>query len=242
MLKTTYFIFPIFNELNNDIFFHNLNLISSITGKENIVIVDGGSTDACLEKIKSLGLNLSPQVFKSRGSRIDFGLNLAKQAGRSAVVVHPRSRLSLDNLNELTDILNQDDLTWGGWTHQFDASTYLFKFTSWYSNFVRFDLRKIIYFDHCWFFSKSFLEKLPAFPCQSRYLFEDSTLSLRSRKITAPIRLKSAIATSTKRFNRNGFLRQALLNFILKIGFFLGVPDAVIYRIYEKSLWLNGKI
>ena len=53
----------------------------------------------------------------------------------------------------------------------------VYKFTSWWSNYIRGDIRKIYYLDHCIFFKKHILDEVN--PCHLE-IFEDTAQSVKS--------------------------------------------------------------
>ena len=66
-------------------------------------------------------------------------------------------------------------------------------------------------------------------------IFEDSLLSYKLAAKTAGRRLSYISRTSAQRFVMNGFFRQALLNQILKLGFYFGVSDRLMDSMYESE-------
>ncbi|MEQ1722486.1 MAG: hypothetical protein ABL930_04875 [Pseudobdellovibrio sp.] len=146
---------------------------------------------------------------------------------------HPRSWLSADAFSLLLK-LSQNKPIWGGFTHQFDISHPLLKFTSWYSNFIR-GRRGILYLDHCIYFHRSLWTQdiLPV------AIFEDTILSKNFLKQMPPIIQKPISYTSAIRFVKNGIWRQAVMNQFLKVAFYFKLPQDKMNTIYEKGLGLN---
>ena len=107
-----------------------------------------------------------------------------------------------------------------------------------YFNCVRGDGRGIYYLDHCLFFSRD-LREHAIFP--EVELFEDTYFCARLRRVRKPVRLPVRVITSSVRF-RNGLARQAILNQVIKILFYLRVPEDWMNRIYERGLSLNKKV
>lgn len=174
-------------------------------------------------------------VANTRAERLNIGVNKSK--GDFLLLHHPRSYIQPEGLQALLDLCrNSDSPRWGCFTHRFDSPHPLLKFTSWYSNNVRLRLSKIAYLDHCIFLSRQLWSDLPTVD-----IFEDTLLSYKLRKAGAPVLLPHLSTTSAVRFNKNGILRQALLNQLLKFGFHLGWSAKKMNRLYEKDLELNSK-
>lgn len=230
-------IIPVFNEMK-------LGLLPKILdfwkGKAEVIIVDGGSDDATLELVKSYPITLLELKNSNRAQRLNAGLKKATQD--IIILQHPRSLLAPDALEQLHEF-DSGEACWGGWTHSFDHSFYWgLKFTSWYSNFIRFDLFSIVYLDHCLFVSRRLLEKfdsttlVPEVP-----IFEDTLLSQKLKRELRAKRLRALSSTSAVRFKNNGFWNQAMKNQWLKLGFYFKRDPQKMDKWYEKNLSLNSK-
>lgn len=218
-----------FNEIDNALFWANVQLLKDQPGVE-LIIVDGGSDDGTQEKLKDLKSVVLPN--SQRATRFNHGIEMA--AGHLILLVHPRSLLSEPGLREL---LQEDRLkNWGAFRHRFDWPHPILKFTSWYSNYVRGKRRGIYYLDHCLYFSSD-LKPHARFP--EIAIFEDTAFCCSLRMVTKPKLLKSEIITSAIRFRKNGIFKQSIMNQALKLLFHLGVSADFMNRIYERGLSLN---
>ncbi len=170
---------------------------------------------------------------KTRAERLNLGFHRAK--GSMILFHHPRSFVEPNGIDYL--IKNSEKQIWGGFTHVFDKTHLLLRFTSWYSNKIRGKLKGIIYLDHCVFFQRSlWKENIPAIE-----IFEDTLLSQNLKIKSWPVILPYYSTTSAIRFEKNGIFLQAFMNQILKMGFILKVPFGIMNKIYERGLNLNGK-
>ena len=170
---------------------------------------------------------------QSRAMRLNLGFH--RSTGKVVLFHHPRSRLSKGAIDTLIDLAKKrDDLFWGGFTHAFDDSHPLLRFTSWYSNRVR-ARRGILYLDHCIFFERRLFQDLP-----DREIFEDTVLSQCLRKVAKPVLLREKSVTSSIRFRRGGIYRHSLTNQLLKLAYFIHLPDRLMNRFYEKKAPLNS--
>jgi hypothetical protein len=167
-----------------------------------------------------------------RAQRLNIGV--ARASGSMLLLHHPRSCIDPAGIEYL--LSHQNRAFWGGFTQRFDWDHPLLRFTSWYSNRVRVQHRGIIYLDHCIFLHRSLWQNEIPFVD----IFEDTILSQQLRSLLRPELLPFSSITSAIRFQRNGVYRQALLNQLLKLGFFLQLPAPWMNKIYEKGLDLNG--
>lgn len=239
-----------FNEMKVDLLPKSLKLFSQFENIE-LIFVDGGSTDGTLKLLEDfkkqsghkLHIYIEASHLKLRSQRFNEAIKIALQKtsesnqSKMFLFYHPRSLLTEQGIKYL--IVNKSNLTWGGFTQQFDSHHLMFKFTSWYSNYVRLNLQKIIYLDHCIFAHQRILEKLdqPIWP--ETDIFEDTDFCVKLRKHASPVRLKYPSTTSAVRFHKNGIYKQSYMNQVLKLAYLLGVDRKRMNAWYEKQLGLN---
>lgn len=230
-------IIPTHNDIKLGFLKKNLDKLSKLKFVE-IIIVHRMGQDQTLKLIKSYPeLKLIQTEANSRAERLNIGIKMA--SGKLILLAHPRSLLLYEGLSYLNQ--NIDKISWGAFTHKFDKDNLLLKFTSWYSNFIRGDLKGIFYLDHCIFFNSSILteaEKSSLIPKVD--IFEDTYLSKILLKKSRPRRLPFTLVTSAIRFETNGIIFQSLMNQILKLCFYLRVSPEKMNKIYEKGLQLNS--
>ena len=197
------------------------------------ILVDRGTSSQILEQIERPDFRIHSVQAATRGERLNIGLEQA--TGSLILCHHPRSIVEPEGLEHLIE--NQNQLNWGGFTHQFDRSSLGLKFTSWYSNNVRPWHSKVLYLDHCIYFKRELLGRpIPNIP-----IFEDTELSyILAEKGGAPKILPFTSTTSAIRFSTNGFLKQGLMNQRLKLEYHLGRSEEKMNQGYEKNLNLNG--
>lgn len=197
------------------------------------IVVDNNSRDGTADCARDAGCRLINCPDSSRAQRLNVGIEAARY--ERVLLHHPRSRLEPTAIPALLAL--DRSIPWGGFTHAFDHAHPLLDWTSYYSNRIRMDRSGIVYLDHCIFFYRSLLAA-PAVP--ERYIFEDTALSLRLRRLGPPRRLAPRAITSSIRYARNGVWRQATMNQVMKLGYAARMPDPWLNRIYERGLGLNG--
>lgn len=233
-------IFPTLDESQNPFIKESLNNLKEFKLQNGSfpfeVIISSGTENLNFETPQELKdqIKVISSHKDSRSLRLKDGFDHAQTD--IVILHHPRSVIDLESLKFL---LNQKDITWGGLTHQFDWTTPLLKFTSWYSNEVRLKLRNIIYLDHCFVVNKSKI-KQNFFPPDE--IFEDTIISNNLYdQLGVPSLYPYASRTSSIRFQKNGLWFQSLLNQFLKVAFMIGLSHKTMNKIYEKGLELNSK-
>lgn len=167
----------------------------------------------------------------SRAERLNIGFHKSK--GELVLFHHPRSFLPPEAIYTLIELSCKSDreISWGGFLHQFDKEHFFLRFISWYSNAVRFKCKGIVYLDHCIFFDR----RLWKSDLKIQYIFEDTELSLNFRKISWPNLLPYYAITSSHRFEKNGMMKQSLVNQFLKLGYSLKLPSSFLYSFYQRE-------
>ena len=227
-------ILPTFNEIDSGYLGPIMSRLPRL-GQAEILAVDGGSTDGTVEFIARHGVEVLSLPGSSRAARMNLGIEQSQ--GEMLLLHHPRSLIELDDIEAIRTLPDADQLTWGGFTHQFDSDHPLLRFTSWYSNHVRCDRSGIVYLDHCVFLSRAIKQSGIKIPDVD--IFEDTELSKLLLGFGRPVRLAAVARTSAIRFKRNGLWRQAFLNQLMKIAYHLHLPPDRLNRLYEKGLHLN---
>lgn len=223
------------NEMNNSFFKETINLALSFKNEIEIIAVDSYSLDGTADFLKEFNIKVVQTNSNSRGERLNIGANHAST--NLLLFNHPRSLLTNDGLQGLIRISNQKKL-WGGFRHRFDHKNLLLNFTSWYSNNVRAQIREIIYLDHCLFVSKDLYENCPFLAVD---IFEDTLICQSLNKMTAPTLLNFSSTTSSIRFQKNGMIKQAIMNQVMKLGFMLKIDHKLMNKVYEFGINLNSK-
>ncbi len=212
-----------------------LPLLRSFGDTIEVICIDSFSTDGTKEYIRSFGIKMIQTDTTSRARRLNIGIKVSK--GNLILLHHPRSLIELRGLTYL--ISHEANLRWGGFTHKFDFRHPLLRFTSWYSNAIRFDRKGIIYLDHCIFAQRSLLEQIDYLP--EIDIFEDTELSKRLTALEKPERLLFYAMTSATRFLKRGIWFQAINNQKLKLQYYLNTDHKKMNKNYERDLDLNSK-
>lgn len=228
-----------YNEEGNPYFWKTLETIKdlSLDGHQiNVVVGVTPGTDETLTILKRLNVSFVEVQSTKRAVRYNEAFKRVTCAPEDWILLHhPRSVLDPDAYQALEKIVPTQ--SWGAFTHEFDHSHPLLSFTSWWSNHIRGDLKKIFYLDHCLFVRRAAFEKAGGFP--EREIFEDTLLSNKLSLHQTPVRLPNRSLTSAVRFRVNGVWTQAWKNQVLKWKFYFNADDEEMNKDYEKGVDLN---
>ncbi len=214
-------------------------------GDKEIIFAIGSSSDRTEETIRHARPQLEQtgvvKILQSNATNRAQRLNCGIAASTGAVVLlhHPATLLPEGNaLVNLQTAMAQSQSLWGGFHHRFDLEHWLLDFTSWYSNHIRTKRRGIVYLDHCIFADRKLLNRVGNVP--DRDIFEDTILSDRLRQFGMPVLAKGYVTTSARRFRQRGIYKQALLNQILKLGYYCGIDPKSMNKLYERKVAINN--
>ena len=206
----------------------------------DLLWVIGPNEDGTYEDLMEHQQQVIQTNSNSRAERINTGIKASKHD--LILVNHPRSFLSEEAIEHLSNIDTNESNIWGGFTHEFHQAKHpILKFASFYSNLVRFGLFGIIYLDHCIFFTRNLISPQDTAPVPLVEIFEDTLFSRKLLKLAKPRRIKEKSYTSAVRFNNNGVMRQSLMNQKLKLKFLFGFSKEKMNEEYEKDLNLNSR-
>lgn len=214
-------------------------------GNKEIIFVISPSSDRTVEIVRDARPQLEQistvKILRSDAANRAQRLNRGIAASNGAVVLlhHPATLLpEVDALVNLQTAMAQSQSLWGGFHHRFDLDHWLLDFTSWYSNQIRAKRKGIVYLDHCIFVDRQLLNQVGNVP--DRDIFEDTVLSDRLRQSGMPVLAPGYVTTSARRFRQKGIYQQALLNQVLKLGYYCGIDPKSMNKLYERKVAINN--
>ena len=188
-----------------------------------IVVVDGGSEEGSMDE-------LQPPV---RLVKTERGRALQLRAGVEATkrpwlwFLHADSEVTGVVVEALEPVLER--VQWGRFDVTFTQDTLWFRLIASGMN-ERSALTSICTGDQGIFAHRSLLDRIGGIPNQP--LMEDIELSKRLRRISKPIRIRTRLGTSSRRWERDGTLRTILLMWELRLRYFFGTSPEVLAAHY----------
>ena len=228
-------IIPTFNEASNI-----QRLISYLKNNTNpkhireIIVIDGGSTDATVVFAKAMKVRVKVAEQKGRAAQMNEGTKMA--TGDIFYFLHADS---FPPENFTTDILAavEKGFESGCYRLQFDHPHKWLQLMCW---FTHFNFSCFRFGDQSLFISRELFEKMGGYNSKM-LLLEDQDLICRMRKKARFKLIKRNILTSPRKYLQNGFYRLQGIYFLLYFLYSIGIPHQKLVQLYRRNI-SNGKI
>jgi len=218
-------IIPTLNEAAN--LDHLLPALLGISPVPEIVVADGGSSDATLEIVRRfprVKLVLAP---RGRARQMNAGARAAR--GEILLFLHADTALPPGATEAVTEALRTPEVFGGRFDVRFDSNRPIFRLIAAMMN-ARSRLSGIATGDQAIFVRRPIYDALGGFP--DIPLMEDVDFSRRLKRQGRLACLKLRVTTSARKWQREGALRTILLMWALRFLHFAGVQPARLHRWY----------
>lgn len=189
-----------------------------------IIVVDGGSIDKTIEVAKRKDNVTVVESEKGRALQMNAGAERA--SSEYLLFLHADSKLSEGLIHELPSMINVGRP--GAFTLSFDQHHWLYKL---YSSFSRLNWSLFTYGDQGLFMPSSLFHKLGGF--SDLPIMEDLDMVRRIKSKADFCKYPAKIITSSRRFEKNGIVKQQILNIILVAAFYFGASPQFLSRFYR---------
>lgn len=195
---------------------------------EEILVVDGGSTDTTIELACAAGATVLKLPTKGRASQMNHGAAAAK--GGILYFVHSDTLPPATYLDDIQQAL-QEDYPIGCFRFRFNSNSLLLKINSYFTRFDRLWCRGG---DQTLFVKKTLFEQLNGY--RNDYLImEEYDFIIRARKAHSFKIIPRDVLVSARKYEDNTYLRVQLANLIIFNMFRLGYAQDRMVRTYK---WL----
>ncbi|MGI9073188.1 MAG: TIGR04283 family arsenosugar biosynthesis glycosyltransferase [Bryobacteraceae bacterium] len=209
-----------------------LTALQQLLGDKEVLVVDGGSTDATVPLARSQGVILL-EAPKGRGPQMQAGA--LEAAGSVLWFVHADTIPPPTALTEIGRALEDEQVVGGNFGLLFDGSTRAARRLTAIYPVLR--LLGLCYGDSGIFVRKSVYEQVGGF--RALALFEDLDLLRRLRRIGRFVHLPCLIVTSSRRFEQRNFALVWLHWTGLQFLYWCGVSPNLLARWYRHARGSN---
>ena len=193
-----------------------------------VIVADGGSRDATT----ALARGLADRIVCSPAGRAEqMNAGAGAATGEGFVFLHADSRLPEDADRILLERLAATHSAWGRFDVQIAGAHPLLRLVERMMNW-RSRLTHICTGDQCIFVRREAFEAVGGYPRQA--LMEDIALSVRLRRLSAPLCLRERCLTSARRWESEGVLRTVALMWWLRLQYACGAAPARLARAYAR--------
>lgn len=189
-----------------------------------IIVVDGGSEDDSCQQAEAL----CDQLIKvGRGRALQMNSGAAAASGEILWFLHADSNLPHDIQHVLQQFPSRQ---WGWFDVRLSGADGAFRLIERMMN-LRARLTRVATGDQGVFIRRSLFDRVGGFPAIP--LMEDVAISKQLRRLARPAPFRSALNTSSRRWEQQGVLRTVFLMWRLRLAYFLGVdPQRLAQRYY----------
>lgn len=225
-------IIPTWNEeANIEQQLQHLNQLASIHLLEEILVIDGGSSDETVKLAKAMGASVHIAPQKGRAQQMNYGAQIAK--GAILYFVHADVQPPISCLEHIR-ISIQDQKCIGCFAYHFKSSSKLLKMNAF---FTQFDWMANGGGDQTLFVLKERFVELGGFDEQLP-IMEDFDFVWRAKKKKYTMHLvKKRALVSARKYEQNSYLKVQLVNAITFLAFRWGVSPRKLAKWYRKQLF-----
>jgi rSAM/selenodomain-associated transferase 2 len=222
-------IIPTFNE--EATIEKTLDAISRLVNVDEVVIVDGGSTDKTVELIKNYGLKKPFKLIEfgeaNRGRQLHEGTGHA--AHEIFWFLHADTRPSQGCAREIKKYMKYEEIVGGNFQVLYDGGSRWARFMMWLH--PQLQAIGLVYGDSAIFARRSVYEKIGGY--KPIPVLEDADFAKRLRRRGEFRFLTKAVTTSSRRFQQGAFLWSFMKWSVFQSLYWIGVPVRALVKIYN---------
>ncbi len=210
--------------------------LSHLNGVDNleVIVVDGGSCDATSELARFRGAKV---IQSNPGKAIQMNTGAATAAGDILVFLHADTLLPEGFRHQIVATLNQRGVAAGAFRLSIDSPAAGIRFIECMAN-LRSRFLQLPYGDQALFMKKSLFDRIGGFP--QMQIMEDFILVRRLKHKGKIVIVPKAVVTSPRRWLHLGILRTWLINQLIIMAYYLGLPSERLTRIYRREAGKSG--
>ncbi len=189
-----------------------------------IIVADGGSRDRTLPLALEIPGVQAVTSMRGRANQMNTGARAS--TGDVLLFLHADTALPAKGVQIIDETMADTNIAGGRFRVSFDEEDYKYRLMAYYTRF-----RIFSYGDQAFFVRRSVFHAIHGFDPEAS--FEDVDFFRRLRKQGKVKILKSNVTTSARRFRKNGFARQKLINVGLSLMEGVGIsPKPLMKKFY----------
>ena len=205
-----------------------LDAVSRLSGRVELIVVDGGSDDETCEIARAYGVKV---ISSERGRGLQMHRGAAVARGDVFWFLHADTIVPEDSLDLIHEALRDEHVVAGNFDVRFDGRRATVRFMTWlYPQLRRLGL---CYGDSAIFVRREAYERIGGF--QPFPIFEDLDLMRRLRKWGRVVHLSDVVVTSSRRFEGRSFAVTFARWASLQVLYWLGVKPSTLARFYTAT-------
>lgn len=193
-----------------------------------IIVIDGGSTDATVEQAQAFADRV---IVSERGRARQMNAGAAIARHDQLLFLHADTRLPEAAVEAIATALRQGRC-WGRFDVQIEPFDWLLGIVAWSMN-LRSRLTGVATGDQAIFVTRQAFDAVGGYPDIA--LMEDLALSERLKRMGRPACLRARVVTSARRWREHGRLRTIVKMWRLRLAYRLGVDPDRLAREYYPS-------
>lgn len=194
-----------------------------------IIVTDGGSTDATLQRAAELGAVAVLSPGKGRAAQMNYGAQQA--SGDVLYFVHADVTVPPSFVSDIAEALAQG-YQFGCYRFQFNSPRAILRFNAY---FTRLNVLAFRGGDQTLFMPRSFFEQLNGFD-EYYVIMEDYDILRRAARIGKFKLIQKDVIVSARKYTTNSWLRVQIANITATLMFRLGANPKYIARTYKQML------
>ena len=206
-----------------------LRCLRERAGDAEIIIVDGGSSDATVDLARS---HCDRCLYAPRGRALQMNAGAQVAAGDTLWFVHSDCEVPAGCLQQISDVLRQPEVVGGFFRIRLPNKRLVYRLTDSFAHYAGLLLR-MRFGDHGFFCRRTAFEKIGGFP--EVPLMEDAEFFCKLRRLGRIAFIPSRLISSSRRYEEIGPWRLTLTYGLIALLYLLRVPISVLAAIYRKT-------